>query len=110
MLKHKNSKTKNNNDEESFVFHWKEMLGGFLAGFTKSVTDSVIVKIRTQIDNGVRVLKRNAMGMTFILAGSVFLLIALASFIDQFTGVPGSGYSLVGFFALILGLIIIKQQ
>ncbi|MDP1845981.1 MAG: hypothetical protein Q8L09_04555 [Candidatus Moranbacteria bacterium] len=95
---------------ESHGTDWKEKIEGYLGEFAKNLAGGFVERIKTQLHNIYLSIQKHVLGMFLIFIGFIFALIAVVIFINDFVKISnGIGYAVVGFFALIIGLIIIKK-
>lgn len=88
----------------------KEMVGGFVAGFMRSMTDNLVGKVRIEVTKVQETIQRNIMGTLMLFLGLAFALTGLAIFINDLVQISdGIGFALVGIVALLMGYITIKQ-
>lgn len=105
MVEKKQSVNPENNGTD-----WKEKIEGYLGEFAKSLAGGFVERIKVQLQNIYISIQKHVLGMFLILIGFVFALIAVVIFINDFVKISnGVGYAVVGFFALAIGLIIIKK-
>lgn len=101
---------KQNDNLESHGTDWKEKIEGYLGEFAKNLAGGFIERIKMQLHDLYLSIQRHAVGMFLILIGFIFAMIAVVIFINDMVKISnGVGYALVGFFALLIGLIIIKK-
>lgn len=101
---------KQNDNLESQGIDWKEKIEGYLGEFAKNLAGGFIERIKMQLHDLYLSIQRHAVGMFLILIGFIFAMIAIVIFINDMVKISnGVGYAVVGFFALIIGLIIIKK-
>jgi hypothetical protein len=101
---------KQSDNLESHGTDWKEKIEGYLGEFAKNLAGGFVERIKVQLHNIYISIQRHVLGMFLILIGFVFALIAIVIFINDFVKISnGVGYAMVGFFALAIGLIIIKK-
>ena len=105
-------KTRGNADNiiENSASFIKEMIGGFMAGFMKSLTHDLVEPVKEEIAEFYETLKRNLTGMVLLIFGLVFLLVGLAHFLNDLIQISdGFGYALVGMVTIIFGFLTIKK-
>lgn len=99
--------------EENLENHgtdWKEKIEGYLGEFAKNLAGGFVERIKMQLHNIYLSIQKQALGMFLIFVGFVFALIAAVIFINDLVKISnGIGYAAVGFFALVVGLVIIKK-
>jgi hypothetical protein len=101
---------KQNDNLESHGIDWKEKIEGYLGEFAKNLAGGFIERIKMQLHNIYLSIQKHALGMLLIFIGFIFALIAIVIFINDLVKISdGIGYAVVGFFALLIGLIIIKK-
>lgn len=106
----KMTETKQNKGSEEHGTDWKEKIEGYLGEFAKNLAGGFIERIKAQLYTIYVSAQKHALGMFLILVGFIFALIAIVIFINDLIKISnGVGYAVVGFFALIIGLIIIKK-
>jgi hypothetical protein len=101
---------KQNDNLESYGTDWKEKIEGYLGEFAKNLAGGFIERIKMQLHNVYLSVQKHVLGMFLIFVGFIFALISIVIFINDFVKISnGIGYAIVGFFALLIGLIIIKK-
>ena len=101
---------KQSDNLENHGTDWKEKIEGYLGEFAKNLAGGFVERIKVQLHNIYISIQKHVLGMFLILIGFVFALIAIVIFINDLVKISnGIGYAVVGFFALIIGLIIIKK-
>jgi len=101
---------KQNGNLESQGTDWKEKIEGYLGEFAKNLAGGFVERIKLQFHNIYLSIQKHVLGMFLIFIGFIFALIAAVIFINDFVKISnGVGYAVVGFFALLIGLIIIKK-
>ena len=101
---------KQDNIPEEHGTDWKEKIEGYLGEFAKNLAGGFIERVKMQLHNIYLSIQKHVLGMFLILIGFIFALIAAVIFINDLVKISnGIGYAVVGFFALIIGLIIIKK-
>ena len=101
---------KQNDNLESQGTDWKEKIEGYLGEFAKNLAGGFIERIKMQLHDLYLSIQRHAVGMFLILIGFIFAMVAVVIFINDLVKISnGVGYAVVGLFALIIGLIIIKK-
>lgn len=102
-------KKENNNAEEQGI-DWKEKIEGYLGEFAKNLAGGFVERIKVQLHNIYLSIQKHVLGMFLILVGFFFAMIAAVIFLNDLVKISnGFGYAVVGFFALAVGLIIIKK-
>lgn len=95
---------------ESQGTDWKEKIEGYLGEFAKNLAGGFIERIKMQLHNIYLSVQKHVLGMFLIFIGFIFAMIAAVIFINDLVQISnGIGYAVVGFFALLIGLIIIKK-
>jgi len=101
---------KQNEKLERHGIDWKEKIEGYLGEFAKNLAGGFVERIKMQLHNIYLSVQKHVLGMFLIFIGFIFALIAAVIFINDFLKISnGVGYAVVGFFALLIGLIIIKK-
>lgn len=101
---------KQNDNLESHGTDWKEKIEGYLGEFAKNLAGGFIERIKMQLHDLYLSIQRHVVGMFLILIGFIFAMIAVVIFINDMVKISnGVGYAVVGFLALLIGLIIIKK-
>jgi hypothetical protein len=101
---------KQNDNSENHGTDWKEKVEGYLGEFAKNLAGGFIDRIKMQLHNIYLSIQRQVLGMFLIFIGFIFALVAIVIFINDLVKISnGIGYAAVGFFALLIGLIIIKK-
>jgi hypothetical protein len=101
---------KQDDNLESHGTDWKEKIEGYLGEFAKNLAGGFIERIKMQLHNVYLSVQKHVLGMFLIFVGFIFALIAIVIFINDLVKISnGIGYAVVGLFALLIGLIIIKK-
>jgi len=101
---------KQSDNLESHGTDWKEKIEGYLGEFAKNLAGGFVERIKMQLHTIYLSIQKHVLGMFLIFIGFIFAMIAAVMFINDMVKISnGVGYAVVGFFALLIGLIIIKK-
>ena len=105
-----NNETHKKEKLEKDGIDWWEKLEAIVHSSVKGVVGGLAQKAHERWQEFLKKLQKNLAGFFLLIVGFVFSLVGLSIIINELFKVSnGLGFALVGVFALLLGLIIIKK-
>ena len=91
-------------------FDWHETFSGLGVNLVKHFAESLADKVKFRVKEVVVAFQKGAIGTFLIAIGLVFFMISLVNFLNEALNMSsGFGYSMIGLFSILVGLIIIKK-